>query len=140
MNEYDPNYIHQNVFAIVGQKAIVLNDQGQILLLQRSEKAGGGGMGSFPGGALENMEDPYEGMQREIVEEAQLEVSELTPFYVRSYPDKENNFCVILAYKCVSKNQDVKLNWEHDDYKWLSREEVLSMNLTKDARFIAEHI
>lgn len=36
MADYDPNYKPKKAYALVGQKAIVVNDDGEILLLQRS--------------------------------------------------------------------------------------------------------
>jgi len=139
MNTYDPNYVHQDVFAIVGQKAVIVNDLGEVLLLQRSEKAGAGGQWSFPGGALDDKENPYEGIKREIREETQLEVSDIAPFYVRSYSNKENKFVVIIAYTCAPRTTEVILNWEHNNYKWMTKDAILAMDLTQDARFVAEH-
>ena len=136
MADFDPNYIPQKVYALIGQKAIVVNRKNQILLLQRSEKSGAGGKWSLPGGALE-IEDPHEGIEREIREEVQLEVSGLTPFCLKSRIDNED-FVVIIGYVCRPKSEEVKLNWEHGSYKWLTREEALQLDLTPDGRFVVE--
>jgi 8-oxo-dGTP diphosphatase len=122
----------------VGQKAIVLNPENKILVPQRSEKSGLAGKWSFPGGALEQGEDPLVSIQREIIEETQLIVNELKPFHVKSYLSDDGDFVVIIGYVCVLQTGKVVLNWEHDDFKWLSKKEVLEMNLTNDGRTFIE--
>jgi 8-oxo-dGTP diphosphatase len=140
MSDYDPNYVPKKTYALVGQKAIVLNSQKQILVLQRSEKSGAGGKWSLPGGALEDKEEPYAAIEREIKEETELSVSEIKPFYLRTYTNsKDNDFVLIVGYQCNSDGESVTLNWEHDNYKWLSKEEALMLDLTEDGRFLIEH-
>jgi mutator protein MutT len=138
MNQYDPNYVHKNVFAIVGQKAIIQNAAGQILVLQRSQKAGQGGKWSLAGGAIEDKEDPFQGIEREIREEAQIEVENLKPFSLFSYSSKDEHFVIIIVYTCQAKSENVTLNWEHDDYKWVTPQEALAMDLGEHARIFIE--
>ncbi len=138
MTTYDQNYVEHKAFFIVGQKAIIFNEQGKMLVLQRSEKAGNGGKWSLAGGALEKDEEPVKGIEREIEEETELKVSGLKPFAVLSYTDKEGDFTLILGYTCVAQNDKVVINWEHDDYKWVTKEEALQMDLGSHARFFIE--
>ncbi len=139
MNDYDPNYVPKKSFALVGQKAIIINKDSKILVLQRSEKIGGGGKWSLPGGALEFSENPYESIKREIREEAQLEVTGMKPFHIKSYVTNDKDFVVIIGYQCKVLSESVVLNWEHTDFKWLEKKEVLSLDLTDDARFFVQH-
>src|SRR5438105_1023548 len=113
MSNYDPNFVPKKTYALVGQKAIVLNNQKQILVLQRSEKSGAGGKWSLPGGALEFNEEPFAAIEREIKEETQLEVSNVKPFNLRSYTTKEKDFVLIVGYQCEANSENVVLNWEH---------------------------
>lgn len=139
MSDYDPNYIPKKTYALVGQKAIIQNSHKQILVLQRSEKSGAGGKWSLPGGGLEFKEDPYVGIEREIKEETQLEVESIKPFILRTYTTKENDFVLVVGYRCQTTSENVILNWEHDDYKWLAVEEALRLDLTEDGRFFIEY-
>lgn len=136
MSDFDPNFKPVKQFSIVGQKVVISNDKNQILLLKRSEKSGAGGMWSFPGGGLEKGEDSIKGIQREIKEETKLTVKNLKPFHVRTYLNKENDSVVIIAYYASYVKGDVVLNWEHDEYKWVTKEEALRINLTPDAQNI----
>jgi len=133
MSKYDPNFKSEKVYTIVGQKIIISNKNNEILLLQRSEKSGGGGKWSIPGGALENGENSEKGILREVEEETQITVNYPRPFYVRTYFNKSADFVVIIAYRAFYRGGQVILNWEHDQFKWVSKDAALSMNLTPDA-------
>lgn len=137
MSVYDPNYVHVPVYALFGQKAIILNSQNKILLMQRSDKLGPKMQWSLPGGAIDKGEDPEEGIRREIREEAQIEVDELCPFTSRSYMNDED-FVIILGYISRVQSDDVVLNWEHLQYKWLTVSEAIAYDLTNDARYFME--
>lgn len=139
MSDYDPNYIPHKSFALVGQKAIILNPENQILLLQRSDKAGLKGKWSIPGGALEDGENPFEGIQREISEETKLKVNNVVPFHIKSYSEK-NDFVVIIGYVCKANLEGVELNWEHSAYRWLTKEEALKLDLTSDAKTFIQQL
>lgn len=141
MSTYDPNYKAQKIFMLVGQKAILLNKENKILLLQRSEKAGGKGLWSLPGGALEK-EDPIQGILREIEEECQItkeQISDLHPFALRSY-ESDGDFVVIIGYIGKLLTEEITLDWENDNYKFVTREEALEMQLSEDARWFIEKL
>jgi 8-oxo-dGTP diphosphatase len=140
MNDFDPNHIPTKTFARIGQKAIIANDENKILLLLRSHKIDHGGKWSLAGGALEDREDPIDGIRREIDEETQLEVTDIRPFSLFSYTNTDAEFIVMVGYQCVAKNEKVILNWEHDKYKWVTKDEALQMDLSDHARFFIERI
>lgn len=138
-NSFDPNYVPTKSYALVGQKAIVLN-AGKILILHREEKPGVESLWSLPGGGLDDGENPFEGIMREITEETQLRVTDLKPYFLKSYKNKNNDFCVIVGYTCKADTPEkIKLNWEHSEFKWLSKDEAIKLNLTPDARTFLEN-
>lgn len=138
--DYDPNYVPQKQFFLVGMKAILLKD-GKFLLLQRSEKAGGGGKWSLPGGGLDHDDtDPASGIVREIKEETTLEVTNVRPYVARCHAASSNDdYAVILGYQCEYLSGNVTTNWEHDNYKWVTKDEALALPLTSDGRFFVEN-
>ncbi len=136
-NTYNPNYVENKVYAIIGQKAILVNEENKVLLLLRSNKAGGGGRWALVGGALELNEEPRVGIQREISEELQIEVKNPHLFTARHLMDK-NDFVVVLGYYARVQNPHITLNWEHDDFKWVEQKDALSMDVTESARFFLE--
>lgn len=138
MSTYDPNYKSKKVYALVGQKALIINNQSQILILQRSEKSGAGGKWSLPGGGLDYGENSEEGIIREIREETNLTITNLKPLKICTYVHKDD-FIVIIGYVCQATSNAVKLNWEHDSYKWVSKEGALQLELAEDARRLIEY-
>jgi 8-oxo-dGTP pyrophosphatase MutT (NUDIX family) len=132
MNNYDPNFKPVKQYTIVGQKVVISNGEDKILLLKRSNKSGAGSKWSIAGGGLDKGEQSEAGILREIEEETQITVSELKPFFVKTYMSNDD-FIVIIGYKAKYKSGEVVLNWEHDAYQWVSKEEALTMDLTPDA-------
>lgn len=137
MSDYDPNFIPKKTYYLVGQKAVVLNKSGKILVLQRSKKSGAGGKWSLPGGVLEQNENPIDAIKREIMEETKLEVTDVRPFSFKSY-SHEGDSILIIGYVCKASSDDVVLNWEHDNYQWLTKVEALKLELTEDGKYFIE--
>lgn len=133
MSEYDPNFKQVKQYALVGQKIVISNSNNEILLLQRSDKSGLGGKWSIPGGGLDRGENSEAGILREIEEETQITINYPRPFFVKTYLSNSDDFTVIIAYRAFYRGGSVILNWEHDAFKWVNKDEALSMNLTPDA-------
>lgn len=129
MKDYDPNYKQVTVNAVVGGKAVVFDKTGSILILRRSDKCTRAGGWDFPGGGLDYGEDPLQGVIREIEEEASLQVTDLKPIDVISSISTSNEFIVTIGYKAVATSNTVQLSWEHDQFKWVSKEEALNLEL-----------
>lgn len=138
MNDDNPNHIHKKSLAVVGQKAILLNEKNELLMLLRSNKSQMGGKWSVAGGALEHGEDPIDGIKREIIEETQLQIDLIKPYHLFSEINKGGDFLVMVLYVTQINNPEVKLNWEHDDFKWLPIKNALELDLTPHARKILE--
>ena len=138
MNNHDANYKSHKILFLVGQKAIIQNFNGDILVLQRSEKAGGGGKWSLPGGGLEEGENLAESISREILEETGLEISNFKQNSSRVYKNDSEESILIIGYLGVATSEEVKINWEHVDFKWLSKGDALKLDLTDDGRFFIE--
>lgn len=136
MSDYDPNYIPKKHYALVGQK-VVIQKGNKMLILKRSDKAGGGGLWSLPGGALETGENPKESILREVNEETKIEVKHLAPFAIKSYIH-DDDYIVIIGYKAKTMSEKVVINWEHTDFMWVEKEIALEKKLTPDARFFVE--
>jgi 8-oxo-dGTP diphosphatase len=134
-NIYDPNHISRKVFARVGQKAIILDEENRILMMKRSDKTEAAGKWSLPGGALELNEDPTQGIKREVEEETGLIVDDLKLFDARSRTSPDNDFVVVLCYVGKADSTQVQLNWEHTDFQWVAVEDALKLDLSPDPRY-----
>ena len=72
-----------------------------------------------------------------------LEVFNIKPFSVRSYKSylsKDNDFVINIGYSCEAKSEKVELNWEHDDYKWLTKDEAMKLDLTDAGKFFINNL
>lgn len=140
MGDYNPNHIPPKSYFLVGQKCVVINGEGKILLLKRSSKSGGGGW-NLIGGGLEKGEDPVKGLKREAQEEAQIEIYDVSPIHIASFAEgkETKDPVVIICYQAKTDSDQVTLNWEHDEYKWVTKHEALNEDLSKTIRDFIQH-
>ena len=99
----------------------------QILLLRRGPTAKWkAGMYCLPGGKLEKGETLKDGGLRELFEETGIVTyrDSLTPVTI----DYEVGYSKIVFVTNLD-HRDVTLNWEHDDYIWVSPQEMASYSL-----------
>jgi len=75
------------------------------------------------GGGLEGGENIYRGLRREIFEEAGLKVGKI--IFLCSYYIGEPGFQLLAYEKSLDKN--VKVSFEHEDFKWIEKEEFLNL-------------
>ena len=91
----------------------------------------------LPGGKVDFGDYPKESLEREFMEEVNLKVIALHPYRVFTYiSDKGNRHTVELVY-FVELNDDVKnikLSEEHDDFKWISAEEVNDLQISDEIK------
>lgn len=129
-------------------KAIILNEEGQILILRNREPGHDTDQQfwDFPGGGQEKGEYDFGTIQREIYEEIGCEVTTLrgrepyTPYpqpvvewRTPHYADKgvEMNFVV---YGVIVKDLDIKLSEEHDRYAWVDPRNLNPMEFPSSVR------
>lgn len=115
-------------YALIGQKAVLFNTKGEILLLRRSAKTPRPGGWDFPGGGLDKGEEPVSGIVREIREETGLEASDIKPVQITSHMEGEN-YVVLIWYRGGASSSDVELSDEHDACSWLTIKKALLMDI-----------
>lgn len=118
--------------------AVIQNEEGKILIAQRNLKKSQGGLWEFPGGKIEPNETKEEAIIREIKEEMDIDI-EAKKFIgqkVFNYPDKDIN---LIAIECKQLKGDIKLN-EHEDIKWVNKNELRNFNFAPADKFIVNAI
>ena len=120
--------------------AVIINERKEFLILSRKEDDFMGGIDELPSGNMEKEETVYEALVREVKEETNLDVTNVVS-YINSFDyvsgsgknAREYNFLVN-----VKSTDDVKIT-EHDEYKWLSIDEVRNNNkITDEVKFTLE--
>lgn len=93
----------------------------KFLIAQRNLKKAQGGLWEFPGGKLEVGETAAEALKREIKEEfnADIEVDEFVGENVHHYPEKDIK---LMFYKARLIGDKIEA-LEHEDFKWITKED-----------------
>ena len=81
----------------------------------------------FPGGRLNVGDESIEALQREVLEETDLEISDITPFFTKVFDDKSPKYGVFFTAKVLAPSI-VKISDEHQNFKWFKKEELDSID------------
>ncbi|WP_081990314.1 (deoxy)nucleoside triphosphate pyrophosphohydrolase [Cetobacterium sp. ZWU0022] len=106
--------------------AILENQNGEIFCAMRPVDKTFPGLWEFPGGKIEDGEDPKEALRREIEEELNIsiKVGELFDVVEKEY---EKFIINLTTYSCdILDFTDFELV-EHQEFKWLKREELQNL-------------
>lgn len=122
----------------VSQKVAILNKEGTILVIRRTSSAPfGPDTWDLPGGELNFGEEAISGIIRETKEETGLAIKNIRPYDVESHVDERGDFWVTIAYRAKSISEKVALSYEHDRFKWVTKEGFLKLESAKKLkRFI----
>ena len=93
----------------------------KFLIAQRNLKKAQGGLWEFPGGKLEVGETPEDALVREIKEEfnADIKVEEFVGENIHHYPEKDIK---LMFYKARLIGENIEA-LEHEDFKWITKED-----------------
>lgn len=102
--------------------AAVLERDSQILIAKRRQGARLGGLWEFPGGKIEDGEDPKDCLARELHEELGItsEIGELLVSHVHHYPHISIE---LLSYRATHVAGELELR-DHDEVRWVWPEEM----------------
>lgn len=121
-----------STFYVVAVCAVIVRN-GKILAMRRSmTKDAGAGLWETLSGRVDLGEEPFDTVQREILEECGLSVKvEPQPFTV--YQAKRNDKpMIVIVYRATYLSGEVQMSDEHDDFAWLSAAEFAELStLTK---------
>jgi len=87
-----------------------------------------------PGGKIEDGEDRFKALKREIKEETGLQIGKLEDLVRIEIEAEECINCYVIHVGEFSG--DIELSDEHEDYRWVSAEEFGKMNHHRDSAYI----
>ena len=118
---------------LAGCAILVRNSEDKILLLKRSPQSHfAPDLWGFPGGKIEAGESALEAVVRETQEETQLRVTNVKSLGVI------NN--VVAAYFTDEFEGEVEIDFEHTDWKWVSRAHLANYELAPSVEEIYEKV
>ena len=99
----------------------VIYKDDKFLIAQRNLKKTQGGLWEFPGGKIEKDETGEEALIREIKEEfnADIKVEKYIGENIHHYPERDIK---LIFYKAILLSDEIKL-LEHEDYKWITKQD-----------------
>lgn len=108
----------------------------QALVLLKTDQLGKK-YGDIPGGRINDDEDLETSLKRELQEEVtnlkEFAVEELLNAYRLSRNLKEGLGLMLLFYKVTSDIERVEISDEHEDFLWVSKQDLASLNGRDDA-------
>ena len=107
-------------------KVLIVDEQGQYLMMIRDNHPRFGNDPDLPGGTIEAGESSDIAAVREVYEEAGIAISvdDIELLY-EGLDYSEHGIEYSLYLTKMSARPEVKLSWEHAGYKWVSREVFL---------------
>jgi len=120
-------YIGHRPVLMVGAAILVLDAQNRLLMLKRSDSGSWG----IPGGATEPGEVVENAARRETLEEAGIEITDMSLFGVFSgpelyyrYPNGDEVYNITIMYVSQDWRGEIKLNGEHTGWGWFAADEI----------------
>lgn len=108
--------------------AILIHDDGRILIAQRAEPEHLRGLWEFPGGKIEDGESPEQALVREIREELEMEIGR--PKFLGEFPFQTKTMLIrILAFTAKALRPDFKV-LEHLDVRWVEPSDLDSFPIS----------
>ena len=121
------------------QKAVIKDKEKFLILLRSADSKFFPGHWDFPGGKLEEGEDPKSGIVREVLEETRLKIKPLkiANIYEMTLKDIPHRFVV---HDVKTFSRDVKLSEEHTKFRWATRTAMLKLKIEPYMRrYFKEH-
>ena len=120
--------------------AIILNEKNKVLIMSRKTDDFMGGIDELPSGNMEQGENIYDSLIREVKEETNLDIVNLKSYigsfdYISGSGKKARQYNFVLDVK----NTENIILTEHDEYNWLTIEEIRKSNkITDEVKYILE--
>lgn len=120
--------------------ALIFNKKNQILFLKSKKWKGQYGI---PSGKLVYGESIINGLKREIKEETNLDVHDIKFLLNQEIIEPRDFFkkahFISMNHTCRAKNNNVKLNYEAQSYKWIKTENALKLKLNEPTKELIKY-
>ena len=118
--------------------ALIENDNKVLLARRSTGDINVLGKWEFPGGKVEQDENEFKAIEREIKEEFELTIK-ATEFITNNVCEYPTKVVDLRLYKCDYVSGEFKLH-DHSEYKWVNKEELLEYDLAPADIPLAEYV
>ncbi len=126
----------KHIIEVVGA---IIRDGERYLVGQRAASKSQGGLWEFMGGKIEPGETPEQALARECREELDLEIENerIIDSVIHDYPEKTIRLTLIA---CTPKPGSMPNALEHQQIRWVTREEMSGMDFAAADRDLIERL
>lgn len=118
--------------------ALIENDNKVLLARRSTGDINVFGKWEFPGGKVEQDENEFDAIEREIKEEFEL-VIKAKEFLINNVCEYPTKVVDLRLYKCDYVSGEFNLH-DHSEYKWVDKEELLEYDLAPADIPLAEYV
>ncbi|MDD5888115.1 MAG: (deoxy)nucleoside triphosphate pyrophosphohydrolase [bacterium] len=118
--------------------ALIENDNKVLLARRSTGDVNVFGKWEFPGGKVEQDENEFDAIEREIKEEFELTIK-AKEFLINNVCEYPTKVVDLRLYKCDYVSGDFNLH-DHSEYKWVDKEELLEYDLAPADIPLAEYV
>ena len=118
--------------------ALIENDNKVLLARRSTGDINVFGKWEFPGGKVEQDENEFDAIEREIKEEFEL-VIKAKEFLINNICEYPTKVVDLRLYKCDYISGEFNLH-DHSEYKWVDKEELLEYDLAPADIPLAEYV
>lgn len=118
--------------------ALIMRDNKVLIARRSTGDENVMGKWEFPGGKVEQGEDEKHAIEREIEEEFELKIK-ANKFLINNVCEYPTKTVDLRLYDCEYISGDFKLH-DHSEYKWVSKDELLSYDLAPADVPLAEYV
>ena len=122
----------------ISQKIFIKNKEEKYLTLRRSNTDPIRPLTwDMPGGGLKEGEDLVKSIERETLEEAGIQVQNITLIGAVAETNKNGDYEVQLGYIGEVDMPEITLSYEHDQYQWVTIDEFLKLESSNKLQELA---
>ena len=118
--------------------ALIENDNKVLLARRSTGDVNVFGKWEFPGGKVEQDENEFDAIEREIKEEFELTIK-AKEFLINNVCEYPTKVVDLRLYKCDYVSGEFNLH-DHSEYKWVGKEELLEYDLAPADIPLAEYV
>lgn len=113
--------------AIIKVVCGLIFDYDKVLICRRKPEKSLGGYWEFPGGKVEDGEDYFDALEREIKEELDFKII-VDSRYFSVIHEYENTTIELISFLCRGTKRELK-STDHDKIEWVKYDDLLDWNL-----------